>query len=55
MKGPEWNNPADPSQGMTVLLNEFYENPSGFAKNLVQSGLFFTYVVGYETTIATIE
>ena len=72
MKGPEWNNPADPSQGMTgnmyFVLNEFYENPSGFANHQELGSkwsqiqefqtMLFTYVVGYAfpgTTIATID
>ena len=72
MKGPEWKNAGDPSQGTTgnifYVLNEFYENPAGFA-NHQQLGsqwseiqefqkMLFTYQVGYAfpgTTIETIE
>ena len=61
LKGPEWNNPADPSQGMTgnmyFILTEYYENPAGFQNHqelgskwpMIQEfqQMLFTYVVGY--------
>ena len=61
IKGPEWNNPADPSQGMTgnmyFILTEYYENPAGFQNHqelgskwpMIQEfqQMLFSYVVGY--------
>ena len=69
IKGPEWNNPADPSKGMTgnmyFILTEYYENPAGFQNHqelgnkwpMIQEfqQMLFSYVVGYTLTETTIE